>query len=195
MGNFNKKFIFHESYFQAIQMIKNNDDRAIAYDVICEYALNGNFPNLEKIPESAAIAFFLIQDRIELSEKRSIAGYKGGLIKKNNIVNEYIELTGKRLGKNGQEELREYEKKFGREICIRAISKAVEKGEEKTNWNYVRGILRKLEENNIESIEEWEKFEKVNKSIGKKQKNYNPSIDRIKKNEEWLDNFLEKQKK
>lgn len=72
------QFTFYESFFKAISRIRKKGDRAEAYDAICAYALYGTEPELEKLPDSAAIAFELSKPNLDASRRKANSGKRGG---------------------------------------------------------------------------------------------------------------------
>jgi len=73
-----KQFTFYESFFSALRRIKKDADRAKAYDAICLYALTGETPDIDALPDAAAIAFELIRPTLDSSAKKSESGKQGG---------------------------------------------------------------------------------------------------------------------
>ena len=52
-----KQFTFYRSFYESIQNLKTNKEKLLAYDMICKYALDGEFPeNLEG--KSSVLAIF-----------------------------------------------------------------------------------------------------------------------------------------
>lgn len=76
------QFTFYESFFTALKMIRKKPDRADAYDAIINYALYGTEPDMEKLPETAAIAFELIRPNLDASRRKAENGKRGGEGKK-----------------------------------------------------------------------------------------------------------------
>ena len=72
------QFTFYESFFKAISRIKKDADRCKAYDAICSYALYGEAPDIERLPDSAAIAFELSKPNLDASRRKAQSGKKGG---------------------------------------------------------------------------------------------------------------------
>lgn len=72
------QFTFYESFYKAISRIKKKADRADAFDAICAYALYGLEPNLESMPDAAAIAFELSKPNLDASRRKATSGKKGG---------------------------------------------------------------------------------------------------------------------
>lgn len=73
-----KQFTFYKSFFEAIKKIKKPADRAAAYDAICEYALYGVEPDIEKISDAASIVFDLVKPNLDSSRKKAENGKRGG---------------------------------------------------------------------------------------------------------------------
>ena len=72
------QFTFYESFFKAISRIKKDSDRGKAYDAICAYALYGIEPDMDTLPDSAAIAFELSKPNLDASRRKATSGKKGG---------------------------------------------------------------------------------------------------------------------
>lgn len=68
------------------------------------------------------------------------------------------------------QEIAEYEKTLGTAVCKRAFDIAL--GERKTNWSYIRGILRNCQSRGIRCLSDWDaadtEHEKQKLSTGKK---------------------------
>ena len=75
------QFTFYASFYEAISRIKNKAYRCDAYDAICKYALTGEAPDLDKLPDVAAIAFVSAQANIDASRRKARAGKAGGRVK------------------------------------------------------------------------------------------------------------------
>ena len=73
-----KQFTFYLSIFKALRRIKKKPDRADAYDAICAYALFGEEPDLEKLPDSVSMAFELIRPNLDASRRKAKNGKQGG---------------------------------------------------------------------------------------------------------------------
>lgn len=72
------QFTFYESFYSAIRRIRKDTDRVKAYDAVCCYALTGEIPDLDALPDSAAIAFDLIRPNLDTSRRKSENGKQGG---------------------------------------------------------------------------------------------------------------------
>lgn len=71
------QFTFYASFASALSRIRKKADRADAYDAICNYALFGTEPDLDKLPDSAAIAFDLIRPTLDASKRKAESGKAG----------------------------------------------------------------------------------------------------------------------
>lgn len=72
------QFTFYESFFKAISRIKKDADRCKAYDAICSYALYGEEPDMDYLPDAAAIAFELSKPNLDASRRKAQSGKRGG---------------------------------------------------------------------------------------------------------------------
>lgn len=72
------QFTFYASFRNALSRIKKKADRADAYDAICAYALMGEEPDLDKLPDAVAIAFELIKPTLDASRRKAESGKAGG---------------------------------------------------------------------------------------------------------------------
>ena len=75
------QFTFYESFAKALARIKNKSVRCAAYDAVVAYALRGELPDLEALPDAAAIVFDLIKPTLDTSARKSEAGRAGGRAK------------------------------------------------------------------------------------------------------------------
>ena len=72
------QFTFYESFYKAVSRIKKAQDRAAAYDMICAYALYQTEPDLDKAPDSVAIAFDLLRPVLDKAKEKAENGKNGG---------------------------------------------------------------------------------------------------------------------
>ena len=98
-----KQFTFYESFFTAISRIRKKPDRADAYDAIAAYALYGHEPDLDKLPDSAAIAFDLIRPTLDASKRKAESGKAGG---KSKQTASKQQASGKQTGSTGEANLK-----------------------------------------------------------------------------------------
>ena len=82
MSEGRKQFTFYESYLLAVSRIKKPTERAMAYDLIANYAIYGIEPDIEKLPDSVAIAYVLTKPTLDKSREKANAGKLGGERKK-----------------------------------------------------------------------------------------------------------------
>ena len=121
-----KQFTFYESFYWAIRRIKSKTSRCDAYEALFEYALCGKEPDLEKLPDSVAIAFELIRPTLDASRRKAKSGSKGGLSKQSGSKTEanasnckQTESEKEREKENEKENEKEVEREKENE-CIKA---------------------------------------------------------------------------
>lgn len=66
-----KQFTFYGGFMDGISRIKSKAARCDAYDAIVRYALDGIEPDIEALPDAAAIAFVMAKPNIDASRKRA----------------------------------------------------------------------------------------------------------------------------
>jgi hypothetical protein len=72
------QFTFYSSFWETAKRIKSKAARADLYDTICRYALEGEEPDLDKLPESVAVAFINAKPNLDASRKKAENGKHGG---------------------------------------------------------------------------------------------------------------------
>jgi hypothetical protein len=72
------QFTFYRSFAEALRYIRKPAERALAYDAICNYALYGVEPNLDELPDSAALAMAVIKPILDSGNRKAKAGQQGG---------------------------------------------------------------------------------------------------------------------
>lgn len=72
------QFTFYASFAAALRRIRNKAVRCAAYDAICNYALHGELPDMEALPDAAAIAFDLIRPTLDTSARKAASCKQGG---------------------------------------------------------------------------------------------------------------------
>ena len=77
-----KQITFYLSFYKAIRRIRKKADRCDAYDALFDYAFSGMEPNMDNLPDAAAIAFELVKPNIDASNKKANSGSKGGRARK-----------------------------------------------------------------------------------------------------------------
>lgn len=71
------QYTFYESFYKALSRIRKDADRAKAYDAITRFALYGEEPDLDALPDHVAIAFEVIRPNLEASRRKAEGGSKG----------------------------------------------------------------------------------------------------------------------
>lgn len=77
------QFTFYESFYRSLCRIRKKADRADAYDAIVAYALYGTEPDMDKLPDAAAIVFELARANLDASRRKAESGKSGGEAKAN----------------------------------------------------------------------------------------------------------------
>ena len=122
------QFTFYESFFKAVSRIKKAQDRAAAYDMICAYALYQTEPDLDKAPDSVAIAFDLLRPVLDKAKEKAESGKNGGSKQKANgkQTGSKPEANGK-LGDVPSKKEKEGEKEIEKEVEVeREVEKEIE---------------------------------------------------------------------
>lgn len=86
------------------------------------------------------------------------------IVQASNAVADFLNRVNPSAASSTLLELAEYEKTLGTDVCKRAFDVAL--GEKKTNWAYIRGILRNCEARGIRSLADWEAGEQKRKRDG-----------------------------
>lgn len=94
------QFTFYESFFRSISRIKKASDRAAAYDAICAYALYEQEPDLDGMPDAAAVAFEVAKPNLDASRRKASAGKKGGEAKQTEANRKQVEASDKQTEAN-----------------------------------------------------------------------------------------------
>ena len=81
MPDVRTQFTFYDSFFRSVSRIRKAADRASAYDAICSYALYGTEPDMDKLPDAAAIAFEVARPNLDASRRKAKSGKAGGMAK------------------------------------------------------------------------------------------------------------------
>ena len=108
------QFTFYASIFESAKRIRNKAARADFYDAVCDYALNGKEPNLDKLSDAAAIGFISAKPNLDASRKKAKSGKAGGSAKQ---TGSKPEANGKQTGSEKEKEI-EIEKEIENECYI-----------------------------------------------------------------------------
>ena len=66
-----KQFTFYRSFWEAIENLPTNKEKLQAYQILCDYALNQNEPELRAVKPSAATVFQLAKPVLERAHERA----------------------------------------------------------------------------------------------------------------------------
>lgn len=66
-----KQFTFYSGFMDGIKRIRNKTARCDAYDAIVRYALYDEEPDIESMPDAAAIAFVMARPNIDASRRKA----------------------------------------------------------------------------------------------------------------------------
>lgn len=99
------QFTFYRSFAEALRRIKKPADRAKAYDAICDYALYSIEPDMDSLPDAAAIAFELIRPNLDTAKRKSDGGKKqqASAQDANKIHGRYTEDTRKMSARSSED--------------------------------------------------------------------------------------------
>lgn len=97
------------------------------------------------------------------------------------------------------DELAGYVKTVGPAVCKRAFDIALD--EKKATWSYIKAILADKQARGVKCLADWDAAEAQRKKTAQAKKSTNnmvgvdfqPSLDRIQKHDDWLDKFLAEQ--
>lgn len=81
-------FTFYESFAAAARRIKKKNERCDFYDAVVNYALYGEEPDMESMPDIVAIAVELIKPNLDSSRRKAENGKQGGGAEANGKQNE-----------------------------------------------------------------------------------------------------------
>ena len=124
------QFTFYESFFKAVSRIRKAADRAAAYDAICAYALYGTEPNMEQMPDTAAVAFEVAKPNLDVSRRKAKNGRLGGAAKQSEASAKQTQANDKQNGskteanRKQEETAREKEIEYEVEYEIEAEAEA-----------------------------------------------------------------------
>ena len=66
-----KQFTFYRSFYETIQGMRTYKERAIAYQTICDYALNGTEPDLQNLTPQIVTAFRSVKPVLDTAARRA----------------------------------------------------------------------------------------------------------------------------
>lgn len=143
------QFTFYASYLSALSRIKKPAERAAAYDAIAKYALFGELPDMDKLPEIVALAFDLVKPTLDSSRKKAENGRKKGT--RAEEANESKDETSEskpeaKKSKAEANESKEKQKKANHERGETANEKEKEKEKEREKEEEIEGEREKENE-------------------------------------------------
>lgn len=116
------QFTFYGSFYDSAKRIKSKTARADFYDAICEYALNGVAPDLDRLSDAAAVGFIGAKPNLDASRRKAESGKQGG--RKGKQAESKPEANGKQTPSEKEKEI-EIEKEIENECYIGAAPPAV----------------------------------------------------------------------
>lgn len=123
------QFTFYESFFKAVSRIKDDAERASAYDAICAYALYGEEPG-DELPVASAIVFELTKPNLDSARRKANSGKRGGESKqtesKTEAKNKQNEAKRKQVKGQEKEEVREREQMLSPLPPLQGVSKQLQ---------------------------------------------------------------------
>ena len=66
-----KQFTFYRSFWEAIENLPTNKEKLQAYQILCDYALNRNEPQLNAVKPCAATVFQIAKPILERAHERA----------------------------------------------------------------------------------------------------------------------------
>ena len=110
------QFTFYSSIFASACRIRNKAARADFYDAICNYALNGIEPDLDKLSDAGAVGFISAKPNLDASRKKAKSGKTGGSAKQTESKSKANEKqTASKAEANGKQTVSEKEEEKEKE--------------------------------------------------------------------------------
>lgn len=109
------------------------------------------------------------------------------------VVSDFLDRVNPAASQKCLEELTAYAESMGEAVCRRAIDIALDA--KKANWPYIRAILRDKQAKGVKSLSDWDAAEAGRATTKGNQpgQDVGASKERIRKNVDWLDEFLASQ--
>lgn len=99
-----EQFTFYSSFAKAVSRIRKPAERCLAYDVIVRYALYGEEPELDKLPDIVAAVFEPIRPNLDAARRKASGGKKGSPAKDSGKIGESSEEDGGKIGESSEED-------------------------------------------------------------------------------------------
>lgn len=109
------QFTFYESFYKALSRIRKDADRAKAYDAITRFALYGEEPDMEKMPDNVAIALEVIRPNLKASRRKAEGGTKSKPGKGNGKTAERTSKDAGKISKRTPKQEKEQDKEQEKE--------------------------------------------------------------------------------
>lgn len=110
------------------------------------------------------------------------------------VVGVVVRAVGE-IGPKGRAELSGFVDSMGEDCVLKALEAAQDAG--KPTWAYVRGALRNKRDQGVTSAEQWDRaearFQGAKGRASGPGVSFQPSVERIQKNSDWLEQFLAEQ--
>lgn len=109
------------------------------------------------------------------------------------VVSDFLDRVNPAASQKCLEELTAYAESMGEAVCRRAIDIALDA--KKANWPYIRAILRDKQAKGVKSLSDWDAAEAGRAATKGNQpgQDVGASVERIRKNGDWLEEFLASQ--
>ena len=65
------QFTFYHSFYESIEKLKTNKEKLQAYQLLCQYALEHEEPDLDAVKHGAATVFLLTRPVLDTAHKRA----------------------------------------------------------------------------------------------------------------------------
>lgn len=75
------------------------------------------------------------------------------------VMTAFLDRINPRPSPGSLGQLKAYCEELGAEVCLEAIDRALDAGEAKRNWNYIRGILKSLSKQGVRCLADWKRIE------------------------------------
>lgn len=106
------------------------------------------------------------------------------------VCADFLDRINPTASQNCLDELASFAETMGEAVCKRAFDIALDA--KKATWPYIRAILRDKQAKGVTCLADWEAEEKKRSGKQNVQPSFQPDTERIQKNADWLDEWLEK---
>ena len=113
------QFTFYASFRESLKLIKDPEARALAYDIICDYALYGSEPSIEDLPSEVAIIITLVLPTLAAGRRKA----EGGSAKDTDKMPQRSSKDTDKMPQRSREQERERDRDIDRDIKKESIEK------------------------------------------------------------------------